>query len=221
MGWAALWYAVAMPFLAYAVWIVKNRTADDLSFKPMLGLMAGAVFIISCMPIPVPIAGTSSHPCGTAISAILVGPVLSVLVASVALLIQALFMAHGGLSTWGANIVSMGIVGSFTGYAVFKLMRSFNFGLTPAAFAAGLLADWSTYAMTSFAMASALHGQEPMMGLFLKIMYAFIPSQLPLGILEGFMTAGMVSLLAKKRPDILVKFKILKQAELDDLEASA
>ena len=221
VGWAGLWYAVAMPFLAYAIWKVKHYAADDLSFKPMLGLMAGAVFIISCMPIPVPTAGTCSHPCGTAISAILVGPVLSVLVAAVALLIQALFMAHGGLSTWGANIVSMGIVGSFAGYAVFKLLRSFNIGLVPAAFAAGVLADWSTYAMTSFALASALHGPEPMMGLFLKITYAFIPTQLPLGILEGFMTAGMVSLLAKKRPDILVKFKILKPSESKNAEASA
>jgi len=221
LGWSGFWYAVAMPFLAYAIWKVKIQAADNLSFKPMLGLMAGAVFIISCMPIPVPTAGTCSHPCGTAISAILLGPILSVLVAAVALLIQALFMAHGGLSTWGANIVSMGIVGSFTGYAVFKLLRSFNIGLAPAAFAAGVLADWGTYAMTSFALASALHGTESMTGLFLKITYAFIPTQLPLGILEGFMTAGMVTLLAKKRPDILVKFKILKQTELDKAEASA
>ena len=85
--------------------------------KPLVGLLAAVVFIISCMPIPVPTAGTCSHPCGTAISAILVGPYISVLISTVALLIQALVMAHGGLTTLGADIVSMGVVGSFTGYA--------------------------------------------------------------------------------------------------------
>jgi cobalt/nickel transport system permease protein len=52
------------------------------------------------------------------------------------------------------------------------------------------------------------------MPLFWKILIAFIPTQLPLGILEGAMTAGMVVLLYKKRPDLLVKMKVLKAEEV-------
>ena len=122
-GWAALWFGVAAPFVAVGLRRLNLLAEEDLSFKPLVGLLAAVIFIISCMPIPVPTAGTCSHPCGTGIAAILVGPFVSVLITAVALLIQALFLAHGGLSTWGADIVSMGVVGSFTGYAVFKGVR--------------------------------------------------------------------------------------------------
>ncbi|MEW5745557.1 MAG: energy-coupling factor ABC transporter permease [Nitrospirota bacterium] len=214
LGWAALWSAVALPFVAFGLYRLRQRSAGDLSFKPLVGLMAAAIFIISCMPVPVPTAGTCSHPAGTAISGILVGPVISALVAAVALLIQALFMAHGGLSTWGANIVSMGVVGSFAGYMTYKGLRALRMNLTLSAFMAGVVADWATYCMTSVQLASGVRGKSPFLSLFGKILVAFVPTQLPLGILEGAMTAGMVGLLYKKRPDLLVKMRVLKPEEV-------
>ncbi|MGD0486977.1 MAG: energy-coupling factor ABC transporter permease [Syntrophorhabdales bacterium] len=212
--WALFWFCVAAPFLAVGLRRLAAASKDDLSFKPLVGFMAAVVFIISCIPLPVPTVGTCSHPCGTAISAILLGPAISVLVAAVALLIQALFLAHGGLSTLGANIVSMGIVGSFSGFLMFRLMRACGAGLPVACFAAGVAADWLTYLATSFILASALKGSEPLMPLLIKISMAFVPTQLPIGFLEGAMTAGMVMLLQKKRPDLLVKMKVLKTGEV-------
>ena len=209
-NWALLWFVVAAPFVAYGLYKLKKLSDIDPSFKPLVGLVAAVVFIISCMPMPVPTAGTCSHPCGTGISAILLGPGLSVLVASVALFIQALFLAHGGLSTLGANIVSMGIMGSFAGYITFKTLRGFNTNLFAAGFAAGLIADWATYLSTSVELASGIMGGSPFMPLFTKILIAFVPTQLPLGILEGAITGGMVVLLYKKRPDLLIKMKVIK-----------
>ena len=212
-GWAALWSILAVPFVGYGLYRLKKLSAVDLSFKPLVGLMAAVVFIISCMPIPVPTAGSCSHPCGTAISGILVGPAISILVAAVALLIQALFLAHGGLSTWGANILSMGVMGSFAGFLTFRALRSMKINLAVSGFAAGLLADWATYFTTSIELASGIKGDSPFMPLFWKILIAFIPTQLPLGILEGAMTAGMIVLLYRKRPDLLVRMKVLKAEE--------
>ena len=214
LNWALLWFVFAAPFVAYGLYRLKKLSLVDPSFKALVGLMAAVVFIISCMPIPVPTAGTCSHPCGTAISGILVGPAISVLVAAVALLIQALFIAHGGLSTWGANIVSMGIMGSFAGFLTFRALRSMRISLAISGFMAGLLADWATYFTTSVELASGIKGESSFMPLFWKILIAFIPTQLPLGILEGAMTAGMVVLLYKKRPDLLVKMKVLKPEEV-------
>ncbi|BCB97398.1 hypothetical protein JZK55_23200 [Dissulfurispira thermophila] len=213
-NWAVLWFAVAIPFVAWGLYKLKRQSSIDLSFKPLVGLMAAVVFIISCMPIPVPTAGTCSHPCGTGISGILVGPAISILISSVALLIQALFLAHGGLTTWGANIVSMGVMGSFAGYLTFRALRRLNISLTISGFMAGLFADWATYLTTSIELASGIRGDSPFMPLFWKILIAFIPTQLPLGILEGAMTAGMVVLLYKKRPDLLVKMRVLKPEEV-------
>jgi len=212
-NWAALWSLLAVPFVAYGLYRLRKLSAVDLSFKPLVGLMAAVVFIISCMPIPVPTAGSCSHPCGTAISGILVGPAISILVAAVALLIQALFLAHGGLSTWGANIISMGVMGSFAGFLTFKALRSMKINLAVSGFVAGLLADWATYFTTSIELASGIKGDSAFMPLFWKILIAFIPTQLPLGILEGAMTAGMIVLLYKKRPDLLIRMKVLKAEE--------
>lgn len=210
MKWAALWYLVALPFVAYGVYKVKAISKEDIAIKPMLGMMGAAVFIISCMPIPVPTAGTCSHPVGVGMAAILIGPVLSTFVASIALLIQALFLAHGGITTWGADIVSMGVVGSFSAYLTFKGLRKAGIGLIPAAFMGGVISDWATYTTTSFELATALQGRESFLNLFSTIMIAFIPTQLPLGILEGAMTAGMVAFVMKRRPEILENLGVIK-----------
>ena len=206
LGWSGLWYALALPFVIIGCRELRRLSSTDLSAKPLVGLLAAVVFIISCMPIPVPTAGTCSHPCGVAISAIIAGPFVSVVISSVALLIQALVMAHGGLTTLGADIVSMGVVGSFTGYGLYTALRKAGAPLGYAAFFAGVGADWATYSATSFILAAGIHGDAQFLPLFVKIMVAFIPTQLPLGILEGAITAGMVTLLARKRPDILERF---------------
>lgn len=210
LPWAAFWFAVALPFVAIGLRRLQVLAKDDFSWKPLVGLLAAVVFVISCMPVPVPTAGTCSHPCGTGMTAILVGPFISSLIAAVALLIQALFLAHGGLSTWGANIVSMGIAGSFAGFLVFRLFRFMGAGLAVAAFLAGLLSDWATYLATSAELASGIRGDAPFLPLLGKIVIAFIPTQLPLGILEGAMTAGMVVLLHRKRPELLVRMKVVE-----------
>lgn len=213
-SWAALWFVMALPFVAYGLYSLNKRSREDLSFKPLVGLMAAVVFIISCMPIPVPFAGTCSHPCGTGISGILVGPAISVVITAVALLIQAILLAHGGLSTLGADIVSMGVMGSFAGYFTFRILRSVRVNIAVAGFMAGLFADWATYLMTSVELASGIKGEAAFLPLFWKVLIAFIPTQLPLGILEGAITAGMVVLLYKKRPDLLIKMRVIKPGEV-------
>lgn len=212
MKGAGLWYLVALPFLIKGLFDIKKRSKENASFKPLLGLIGAVIFIISCMPMPVPTAGTCSHPAGTGVSAILIGPIMSIFVTSIALFIQALFLAHGGITTWGANIVSMGVAGSFAAYFAFKILRWFKTPLFISGFVAGLLADWFTYITTSFELASALHGSKPMFPLFMTILVAFIPTQLPLGILEGFLTGGMVVFVAKRRPDILSSLGVVKEA---------
>ena len=204
-SWALFWYCASAPFLALGLRTLARRSEADLACKPLVGMVAAVVFVISCMPIPVPLAGTCSHPCGTGLAAVLLGPALSVVVAAVALLIQALFLSHGGLSTWGANLFSMGVMGSFAGYAAFRGLRMAGFGVVAAAFAAGLVADWATYAGTAMIMAAGIRGTSPFWPLVGKIALAFVPTQLPLGIVEGAITAGMVSLLRKNRPDLLAR----------------
>jgi len=202
-SWAALWFAVAIPFLIWGVRDLETRSTREPYFKPLVGLVGAAVFVISCMPVPVPTAGSCSHPCGTGLAAIVIGPALTVVVTSVALLLQALFLSHGGLTTLGANIVSMGVVGAFAGYGAFRFLRRLGVPWIICAFMAGLISDWATYATTSFELASALHGTGSLGRMFMVVVVAFVPTQLPLGIFEGFLTAGAYRFLFMRRPELL------------------
>mgnify|MGYP000609640925 CR=1 FL=1 len=201
--WAGVWFAVALPFLAWGVYDINRRSREDPTYKPFLAMVGAAVFIISCMPIPVPTAGTCSHPCGTGLAAILIGPAPTIVVTSIALLLQALFLAHGGLSTLGANIVAMGVAGALVGYGTFRLSRGAGLPVLLAAFVAGALADWATYAATSFELATALHGGRSVVTMFVAIGAAFLPTQLPLGIFEGILSVGAYRFIRRRRPEIL------------------
>lgn len=201
--WAALWFCLSVPFLAWGLRDLRLRSERVPHFKPLVGLVGAAVFIISCMPIPVPTAGSCSHPCGTGLAAILIGPALTVVVTSVALVLQALFLAHGGLTTLGADIFSMGVAGAFVGYGAFHLARKLGAGWVFAAFLAGLLSDWATYATTSFELASALRGDGSLSTMFITILVAFIPTQVPLGVFEGFLCVGAYRFIHTRRPELL------------------
>ncbi|MEI6645197.1 MAG: energy-coupling factor ABC transporter permease [bacterium] len=187
--WAGLWFVLVAPFFIWGLREIKAKSINDPRYKSMVALIGAAVFIISCMPVPVPLVGTCSHPAGTGLAAIIIGPAPTVVLSSVALTLQALFLAHGGLTTLGANLFSMGVAGAFAAYGVFLLARILRVPIFWAAFAAGLTSDWATYALTSIELASALKGEHAFVNVFYTILAAFSPTQIPLGILEGFLTA--------------------------------
>ncbi|XXS72321.1 energy-coupling factor ABC transporter permease [Sorangium sp. So ce131] len=212
LGWCAVWNAIALPFVAAALHALRQRTQRDAFYKPFVGLVAAAVFAISCMPVPVPTAGTCSHPCGTGLAAILIGPRMTVLVTVVALLLQALFLAHGGLTTLGADVASMGIAGAFAGYLAFRAAQRCGASLWVAGFLAGVTSDWATYATTALELALGLAGEGSVKTMFAGVALAFVPTQLPLGLLEGVMTAGALVFLRTRRPDILERLRVVPLA---------
>ena len=85
--------------------------------------------------------------------------------------------------------MSMGVVGAFGAYGLFLALRRLRVPVFAAALAAGIISDWATYAMTSLELATALHGDGSLWSMFPAVMAAFVPTQLPLGIAEGVVTA--------------------------------
>ena len=63
--WALFWFAVAAPFVAWGVVQINRRKAADPAYIPLIGIFGAAVFVFSCFPIPVPVAGSTAHPAGT------------------------------------------------------------------------------------------------------------------------------------------------------------
>ena len=97
---------------AIGVGVALRKAGNELDDRtaPMAGLVAAFVFAGQMMNFPVG-AGTSGHLLGGALAAVLVGPWTATLCISVVLLVQGLFMADGGITALGTNIVLMGLVG--------------------------------------------------------------------------------------------------------------
>lgn len=206
--WAAATTAVAVPFVIKGARDIKRQAEKEPAIKPMMGLMGAVVFAVSALPIPVPIAGTSAHPTGVGMAALFIKPFPTAAVTAVVLLFQAVLMAHGGITTWGANTLNMGVIGAFAGYGAFHLALRLRLPLWAGAAAAGAVGDLATYGGTALTMALAIHGEQPVGNVFLAVFGAFLPTQIPLAVLEAVLTAGMLNFMIGRRPDIVARLRV-------------
>ncbi|MFQ5976009.1 MAG: energy-coupling factor ABC transporter permease [Candidatus Hydrothermarchaeales archaeon] len=213
LKWIVVWYLIAFIFLAIGLKMIKKRAKKDDSYMPMLAVMGAAVFIISVWHFPVPVSGSSSHPIGTPMSAILVGGFPTVVLSTIAIMFH-MFLAHGGLTTLGANTVSMGIIGTFSGLMTYKMFKKASFSLPVAAGMAGFVGNLFTYVATALVLALNFAGTKSVLTMWKVFMLGFAPTQIPLAFLELGFTAGMVQYLATRRSDILTKFKDTPKGEM-------
>jgi cobalt/nickel transport system permease protein len=112
-------YAGSAPFWYTALRRVKKLLHTRLA--PLLSLFAAFSFVIMMFNLPLP-GGTTGHAVGIGIAAVVLGPWASMLAISIALIIQALFFADGGVTAIGANCFNMAIIGSLTAYGVYRLL---------------------------------------------------------------------------------------------------
>lgn len=173
--------------------------------------MGAAVFVISVWHIPVPVTGSSSHPNGTALAAIVIGPFATAAITGIVLFFQA-FLGHGGITTLGANLISLGVVGGFVGIGIYMLLKKLGASIWLAAGVAGFVGDLSTYAFTALELALSLnpssiahHWEIYMLG--------YLPTQIPLAILEFSFTAAAVQYIHTHRPEILTWWRGIPAAD--------
>jgi cobalt/nickel transport system permease protein len=197
------WYAVTAAFVVPGVYEIKKRIRENLSYKPFLAMVGVAVFVISAMHLPVPVTGSCSHPCGTALAAIIIGPFATAVISSIVLFFQAIFFGHGGITTVGANTFSMGICGGMSGWAAWKGLRALNCPIWLAAGVAGFAGDLITYLAAAFELALSLHGQVPLVKQWMIFFMGYGPTQLPLAIGEALFTSAVLLAMMNRRPDLL------------------
>ena len=191
------WTLASAPFVAYGIYSIKQRIAANPEQRILLGVAAAFSFVLSALKLP-SVTGSCSHPTGTGLGALLFGPTAMAPIGAVVLLFQALLLAHGGLTTLGANIFSMAIVGPFAAYAVFRLARALKASFSVSVFAAASLADLLTYVTTSVQLAWAF--PDPVGGFaasFAKFAGIFAVTQIPLAISEGLLTVLIFNALAR------------------------
>lgn len=202
VAWGS-WYAVSAAFIIPGVREIKKRSEENLYYKPFLAMVGVGVFTISCMHIPVPVTGSCSHPCGTPLAAIIVGPFATAVISAICLFFQAVFLGHGGITTIGANDFSMGIAGGISGYLCWKILRHFKSPIWLAAAVAGFVGDIVTYLISAFELALSLHGHVPFVKEWMIFFMGYAPTQLPLAVAEAIFTAAVLQVMIKRRPDLL------------------
>ena len=189
-GWCVVWGAVCVPFVAAGFLSIKKKVEMAPRAKILLAMCGAFAFVLSALKLP-SFTGSCSHPTGVGLGAILFGPMTMAVLGLIVLLFQALLLAHGGLTTLGANTFSMAIAGPIVSWAVYKLLRKAN---APAAvvavFAAAALGDLFTYVVTSVQLGVVNGG----IGKFLMV---FAVTQIPLAIAEGLLTVVVFNVLEK------------------------
>lgn len=194
---ALFWLAAAAPFLAVGVIRVNGVLKDHPERKLLLGLVTAFIFVLSALKMP-SVTGSSSHATGVGLAAILFGPWVSSVLAGIVLIFQALLLAHGGLTTWGANTFSMGVVGGLTAFLVFRGVRSVGLSEKLAVFLAAALGDMATYMVTAGQLSVAF--PDPIGGMaasFLKFASVFALTQIPLAISEGLLSVVVYNTLLR------------------------
>lgn len=216
---AAAWTVVAAPFVIDGARRLARQVREDPESKLLIGAAGAFTFVLSALKLP-SVTGSCSHPTGTGLGAILFRPPIMSVLGSVVLLFQALILAHGGITTLGANTFSMAIVGPWVGYGVYLLARKLGSGLGVAVFLAAALADLSTYCVTSMQLALAFpDAASGVLGAAAKFGSIFAVTQIPLAISEGLLTVLVMRLLLKVSPAELARLGIRATPTAHEVQA--
>ena len=207
--WWEIWTIIAFPIVAYGVYRLSKITKEHPEAKPLLALMGAFIFILSALKLP-SVTGSSSHPTGSGLAAVIFGPGVASVLSVIVLLFQALLLAHGGLTTLGANTVSMGIVGPAIAFGVWIIGRKARLPSSVVVFIAVALSDLGTYVVTSAQLALAVPIAGNVFDSFLTFGAIYAVTQIPLAIGEGIIAVLLFDFLVKYKGNLLSSMKVIK-----------
>ena len=191
---AIVWGLVCLPFLVWSLISIRKIVSQHRKAVLLLAMMGAYAFVLSALKMP-SVTGSSSHPTGTGLGAVLFGPAPLALLGMIVLLFQAILLAHGGLTTLGANTFSMAIVGPFVSFGIYRLCKKLKVNRLVAVGLACGLGDLFTYCVTSAQLALAHPGQAGVMASMTEFLGIFALTQIPLAIVEGILSAIVVMML--------------------------
>jgi cobalt/nickel transport system permease protein len=195
---ALVGWILASIIIAIAIRQTRNQLGERQI--PLMGVMAAFIFASQAINFPVA-AGTSGHLLGGALAAITLGPWAATLIMTAVIVTQGLLFQDGGLLVMGWNILNMGVLTAFAGYAGYALMqRLFNGNVRtrlPSAFVGAWVSVEVGAVATAFEL--AVSGTSPL-NIALPAMAAV---HALIGLGEGFITTGAIALLQSIRPEVL------------------
>lgn len=192
LGFCIAWGVICLPFLVTGFIRIKKLVENHRKTLLILAMVGAYAFVLSALKIP-SVTGSSSHPTGTGLGAILFGPTPMAVIGIIVLLFQAILLAHGGITTLGANTFSMAIAGPLVSFGIYKLCNKLKMNKLAGVFLAAALGDLFTYCITSIQLGIAYPSEVGgMLASVAKFMGIFAATQVPLAIIEGILTVIVV-----------------------------
>lgn len=192
VSYCIAWGVLSLPFLAAGLTKIRRTLDENRRALTLLAMSGAFIFVISSLKIP-SVTGSCSHMTGTGLGAILFGPGTVSILGLIVLIFQAVLLAHGGLTTLGANTFSMAVAGPFVSYGIYILCRKCKANRLAAVFLAAFAGDLFTYCITSVQLALAYPSEAGgVLASAVKFLGVFAPTQLPLAVVEGLLTAAVV-----------------------------
>jgi cobalt/nickel transport system permease protein len=189
------YWVIALVFIALSLrWA---RSEMDEKKLPLVAVIAAGIFALQSFNLPVSM-GTSGHLVGGALAAIVLGsPYAAVFILTLVLIVQGVLFGDGGITTMGANIINMGVIGGFVGFYSFRGLMGVTKSMPVSAFAAAWLACFIPALAAAVEMYVA--GTFPLReGLIAMGLYHAL-----IGFIEGFVTVVAIRLIMTARPDIV------------------
>nr|WP_319376603.1 cobalt transporter CbiM [uncultured Methanoregula sp.] len=191
----AIYWIIALVFVALALRWARNEMNEEK--LPLVAVLAAAVFALQSFNLPVSM-GTSGHLVGGALVAIVLGsPFAAVFILTMVLIVQGVLFGDGGITTMGANIINMGVIGGFVGFYSFKGIM----GVTKSMPVSAFIAAWLACLIPALACAVEMYfaGTFPLKeGLIAMGLY-----HAAIGVIEGFVTVAAIYLITAARPDLV------------------
>ena len=191
-GYCVAWGVICLPFLIAGFISLRNKVRENRRSMTLIAMAGAFIFVISSLKIP-SVTGSCSHMTGTGLGAILFGPAAVSVLGIIVLIFQAVLLAHGGLTTLGANTFSMAVAGPLVSFGPYKLCGKLRVNRRVSIFLAAFLGDLFTYCVTSLQLALAYPSEAGGVGASaVKFLGVFAPTQLPLAVIEGILTVVIV-----------------------------
>ena len=196
----AMWAATA-GLTVYSARKLKEK-ADD-SMVPLMGVLGAFIFAAQMINFTIPGTGSSGHLGGGMILSVLLGPYAAFLTMASVLTVQSLFFADGGLLALGCNIFNLAFFPCFIAYPFIyrKIVgeRPTRRRLVVGAVASSILAlQMGAFGVVLETLFSGI--SELPFTTFLLLMLSI---HLAIGVVEGLVTAAVVTFVCKARPEIL------------------
>lgn len=191
----AIYWLLALLFVALALRWARNEMNEEK--LPLVAVLAAGIFALQSFNLPVSM-GTGGHLVGGALAAIILGsPFAAIFILTMVLIVQGVLFGDGGITTMGANIINMGVIGGFVGFYSFKGILRMTKSMPVSAFVAAWLACLVPALAAAFEMFFA--GTFPLVaGLITMGVYHAV-----IGILEGLVTIAAIYLITSVRPDLV------------------